>query len=130
MKIRNGVVFLFIIIVSFSSCQRIKDYMSPPDAHALKQREQNKIKSKFSISLRAAHTAYNVKRFELAVLKFEPAISQGWLDGEDLYLYAMCLEKLGKIEISEKYFQKAFNELRETHPNHTYLDDLKMKGYK
>ena len=78
----------------------------------------------------AAQTAYNVKRYDLAIPRFEVAINAGWIDGMNLYQYADCLEKTGEIKKSKLYFQRAFDELSEFYPNHTLLDELRTRGYK
>ena len=127
-------IILFLLCsILFTSCglyTKTKDYLIPPDAKTLKIREQTKLKSKISVILRAGHTAYNVKKYDLALSKFEIAINKGWIDGIDLYLYADCLAKLGKNTESKIYFQKAFDELSEFYPNHSYLELLKSQGYK
>ncbi|UTC64975.1 hypothetical protein E4O00_01840 [Treponema sp. OMZ 788] len=40
------------------------------------------------------------------------------------------LAKLGENTESKIYFQKAFDELTEFYPNHSYLELLKSQGYK
>jgi nucleoside-specific outer membrane channel protein Tsx len=99
------------------------------DPHQQKIREQNNLKWQVNITLRAAHTAYNVEKYELAAENFEIAINKGWIDGIDLYQYADCLAHLGKEAESKVCFQKAFDELTEFYPNHAYLQILKTKGY-
>lgn len=111
---------------------------SSPEKEAEKQRqtqlktqtkEQKKIKSTVDITLRAAHVAYNVKRYELAIEKYNIAVNAGWLDGIDLYQYADSLEREGKTEESKLYYQKAYTELQKFYPNHTLIQVLKTKGY-
>ncbi len=111
----------------FSSCI-LEDY--PPDARTLKIREQEQLRPRVALALRAAQTAYNVKRYDLAIPRFEVAINVGWIDGMNLYQYADCLEKTGEIKKSKLYFQRAFDELSEFYPNHTLLDELRARGYK
>jgi tetratricopeptide (TPR) repeat protein len=82
-----------------------------------------------SITLRAAHTAYNVEKYELAIGYYQTASNKGWIDGIDLYQYADCLEHLGKTEESKAYFQKAYTELVEFYPNHAYIQALSARGY-
>ena len=89
-----------------------------------------RIERLYSLDLRAAQTAYNVKRYDLAIPRFEFAINAGWIDGMNLYQYADCLEKTGEIKKSKLYFQRAFDELSEFYPNHTLLDELRAQGYK
>lgn len=130
------IVFSVLMVLSVSSCgikglfTKTKDLIVTPDAKTLKIRKQNEIYAKFSISLRAAHTAYNVNRYDLAIPKFEKAIQEGWLDGIDLYQYADCLANTGKKNESVLYFQKALNELSEFYPDHVYVEKLKANGYK
>lgn len=112
----------------FSSCT-LED-SSPPDARTLKIWEQEQLLPYVALALRAAQTAYNVKRYDLAIPRFEVAINAGWIDGMDLYQYADCLEKIGEIKTSKLYFQRAFDELSEFYPNHTLLDELRARGYK
>ena len=111
----------------FNSCTH-----SDPEKQQLKEhtREQNKIKSKVNISLRAAHVAYNVNRYDLAVDKYNIAINAGWLDGIDLYKYADSLENEGKTEESRIYFQRAYNELQKFYPNHSFIQVLESRGYR
>ena len=93
-----------------------------------------RIERLYSLDLRAAQTAYNVKRYDLAIPYFESAINiadtDTTLNGVNLYQYADCLEKTGETEKSKLYFQRAFNELSEFYPNHTLLDELRARGYK
>ena len=119
----------------FSSCT-LED-SSPPDARTLKIWEQEQLYPHVALALRAAQTAYNVKRYDLATSCFENVISlhntdeiQDALDEADLYQYADCLEKTGKIDASKLYFQRAFDELSEFYPNHTLLDELQARSYK
>ena len=80
-------------------------------------------------SLRAAHVAYNVKRYALAIEKYDRAINEGWTDGIDLYQYAYSLEQVGRVEESRIYYQKAYVELQKFHPNHAFIQLLEAKGY-
>jgi hypothetical protein len=94
-----------------------------------KQKEQKRLKSKVNVTLRAAHTAYNAKRYILAEEKYEIAVHRGWLDGIDLYQYADCLEKNGQQAKSEEYFRLAYAELCQFYPHHVYIQTLRTKGY-
>jgi tetratricopeptide (TPR) repeat protein len=126
-------IFLTLFGLLMTSC---KD--SSPEDKAEKQRqtqlktqtkEQKKIKSKVDITLRAAHVAYNVKRYALAIEKYNIAVNAGWVDGIDLYQYADCLEREGKTEESKLFYQKAYNELQKFYPNHAFIHVLETKGY-
>jgi len=102
----------------------------PEDPLKKEQKEQKKLKSGISVSLRAAHVAYNVKRYDLAIKKYTAAINAGWTDGIDLYQYADSLENTGKTEESVLYYQRAYNQLQKFYPNHTFIHVLEGKGYK
>jgi hypothetical protein len=116
-------IFLLVGIISLiAAC-------STDDPVKIKQREQKKLKSKVNVTLRAAHTAYNVKRYELAAEKYEVAINKGWLDGIDLYQYADCLDHTGHKDKSAEYFKMAYEELTQFYPNHAYIHALQSQGY-
>jgi len=129
---------LFCLLISFSLIGLLFaacDNSSPEEKERKAQLkaetgEQNKVKSKINVSLRAAHVAYNVKRYDLAIEKYTVAINAGWTDGIDLYQYADSLEKTGKTEESVLYYQRAYNQLQKFYPNHTFIHVLEAKGYR
>ena len=119
------ITVIVCVVLFFASCGS-SDYDDPK---RLKVYKQTQLKPEVELILRAAKTAYNVKRYDIAIPKFEEAINKGWIDGIDLYQYADCLEKEGRKKESELYFQKAFDELSEFYPDHHYLDILRSEGY-
>jgi len=135
---KNKTTYCFLILFILFGLLLTSCGNSSPEKEAERQRqtqlktqtkEQKTIKSKVDITLRAAHVAYNVKRYDLAIEKYNIAVTAGWLDGIDLYQYANSLDREGKTEESKIYYQKAYIELQKFYPNHTLLQVLKTKGY-
>ncbi len=113
----------------FISCGLFGD-KTPPDKKTVKKESQANLKKELDITLRAANTAFNAKRYDLAEERFEYAVQKGYLDGVFLYKYAETLEQLNKKNESKIFYQKALDELLEFSPDSVYIEKLKSKGYR
>jgi tetratricopeptide (TPR) repeat protein len=131
---KNKKMFYLLISVSLlglllTSCDNSDPEKQQKALLKAEAKEQKKIKSGVGVSLRAAHVAYNVKRYDLAIENYNKAINAGWTDGIDLYQYADSLENTGKTEESALYYQRAYDQLQKFYPNHSFIQVLEAKGY-
>ncbi|MDH8702754.1 tetratricopeptide (TPR) repeat protein [Dysgonomonadaceae bacterium PH5-43] len=114
--------FLFVLLLCIVTAACVET-----NPLKIQAKEQEQLKPKVKIKLRAAQLAYNVERYDLAVEKYEKAIDMGWLDGIDLYKYADCLERRGDTIKSEIFYKRAYQELQNFYPRNYLIQVLEKK---